>query len=81
MDHKYPIESSDYELSGLCAQIPIGWKLLLDQHWLTNDDQSNPIQISRTREYPGNDIIDRVQHELSLDSTKNVSYEIMTNIL
>ena len=52
------MEYSDYELSGLCAQILLDGNHDQPKHWSTNEDLDNPIQMSCAREYPGNDIID-----------------------
>ena len=52
---------SNLLITNFPASVP---KYLLDgnhyqtKHWPINEDQSNPIQISCTREYPGNDIRD-----------------------
>ena len=75
---------SNNRITNFPASVP---KFLLDgnyisaKHWPIYEDLDNPIQISCIREYPGDDMINWVQHELSPDLTKNVSYEIMTNIL
>ena len=75
---------SNNRITNFPASVP---KFLLDgnyisaKHWSIYKDLDNPIQISCIREHPGDDMINWVQHELSPDSTKNVSYEFMTNIL